>query len=269
MIVAATKKRSSIFDELAAGILQASKLPSTSRTLPEEILFLEHANYARPLRRSFGRSEVREIVAEARNTVWPHLNEKSVRLVSPKEFTRLWSGLGVQFRLAKLSGTAGLGLLGFYVRKMEGSRLPLICVNTAHHPAAVGATFSHEMGHHLTRQLFDSRKEHAQFLANTAYGEHLDDPEELAADILVSLGIFPEPIARRIFLNFGKKKASKATAASDDLPNSVSARVLDYMERRYSLGFGEPLPSTKKLQYLAALIHFAKLRRALLLEYEI
>jgi len=123
------------------------------------------------------------------------------------------------------------------------------------------------MGHHLTGQLFDSGKEHTQFLANTAYREHLDDPEELAADLLVSLGIFPGPVARKILLKSDRRIASKPAAQA--LSDSASSAMLDYMERRYGLGFGEPQPSTNKLQYLAALIHFAKLRHALLTEYDI
>jgi hypothetical protein len=45
--------------------------------------------------------------------------------------------------------------------------------------------------------------------------------------------------------------------------------VLQYFASRYGLSFSGPTPSTKKLQYLAALIHFSKLRRALLTEYDI
>ncbi len=194
------------------------------------------------------------------------MNEEFVRLVSPSEFTRFWSGLGVQFQLAKLSGAEGVALLGFYVRQMGSSRLPLICVNTAHHPAAIGAAFSHEMGHHLIGRLFDSRKADVRLLTYTAYEEHLDDQEELAADILVSLGVFPERIGRRIFMN---EKDGSAKSAAEELPSSVSAATLKYFEGRYGLSFDEPLPSTKKLQYLAAVVHFAKLRQALLTEYDI
>ena len=228
---------------------------------------LEQRDYRQPLRRSLGRWEVRQIIAEAKRTVWPHLNDECVRLVSPSEFTRFWSGLGVQFRLANLRGAEGLAIMGFYVRRMGGSRLPLICVNTAHHPAAIGAAFSHEMGHHLTSRLFDLRKDHAQFLTYTAYQEHLDDPEELAADILVSLGVFPAAIARKILMQPEQKRSLKCPV--EERPDSVSASLLKYFEDRYSLSFDAPLASTKKLQYAAGLIHFAKLRRALLTEYDI
>ena len=257
------------FDRVASEIVKASKGPHpslASRSASAEIHSLEQQDYARPLRRAFGRSEVREIIAEARSSVWPRLNDESVKLVSPAEFTRLWSGLGVQFQLAKLRGAEGLALLGFYVREMGSSRLPLICVNTAHHPAAIGAAFSHEMGHHLVGRLFDSQKPHGQLLTYTAYGEHLDDPEELAADILVSLGVFPEAIARKIFLKSGKGSQSGDAA---EIPGSVSAKVLKYFEDQFGLTFGAELPCTKKLHYLAGLVHFTKLRGALLTEYGI
>lgn len=271
MTVRQTIKRVSIFDEIAADIVRAGKgsrrLPADTHSAGEEIHFLEQHDYRRSLRRSLARPEVRQIVAEAKRTVWPRLNDESVKLVSPAEFTRRWSGLGVQFQLAKFGGVEGLELLGFYVRKMGGSRLPLICVNTAHHRAAIGAAFSHEMGHHLIGRLFDSRKEHAQLFAHTAYREHLDEPEELAADILVSLGVFPEATARRTFLKPEKRTSSES--ATGGFSDSVSAAVLKYMEGGFGLSFGGSLPSAMKLQYLAAVIHFSKLRLALLTEYDI
>ena len=124
------------------------------------------------------------------------------------------------------------------------------------------------MGHHLVGRLFDSHKQHAQLLSYTAYREHLDDPEELAADILVSLGVFPEAIARKIFLEAGQQ-GRQSKSASAELPDSVSTTVLKYFEGRFGLSFGAQLSSTKKLQYLAGVVHFAKLRRALLTEYDI
>jgi hypothetical protein len=264
VVTRGTKKSFSVFDQLAAEILKASNYPAAIGEFPEEVRSLEREDYGCQLRRLFARSEVREIVAEARSSVWPHLNDESVRLVSPSEFTRFWSELGVQFRTAKLDGAEGLAILGFYVRKMGKSRLPLICVNTAHHPAAIGAAFSHEMGHHLMGQLFGSSKEHARFLAYAAYREHLNDPEELAADILVSLGVYPGATARKIFMRPEKKTVK---SAADELPDSVSRAVLKYLEHRYGLGFGEQ--PAQKPDYLAGVIHFAKLRHALLAEYDI
>lgn len=195
--------------------------------------------------------------------VWPHLNREPVRLVTPREFTRLWSRLGVDFRLENFGGPQGLALMGFYAGKLGPSRRPLIYVNTAHHPAVVGAAFSHEMGHHLTAKIFASRKDHARYLTYTAYADHLDDPAELAADSLVSLGVFPEGIARKMFaVENGPSKRAKPTG-------SVFARVRKYFQSRYGLNLDERLSAHKKLPYLAGMIHYANLRRALLHEYDI
>jgi hypothetical protein len=64
-----------------------------------------------------------------------------------------------------------------------------------------------------------------------------------------------------------EKRASESVA--EGFPDSVSAAVLKYIESGFGLSFGGSLPSVMKLQYLAAVIHFSKLRRALLTEYDI
>jgi hypothetical protein len=262
-----TKKNVSILEGLATEILAVSETKGQRSTaswnLVEEIKSLARLDYGVPLRRTLGRREVMDIVAEARKMVWPNLNREPVRLVTPSEFTRLWSSLGVDFRLANFGGPQGLALMGFYARKMGRSRRPLIYVNTAHHPAAVGAAFTHEMGHHLTARIFASQKERAHYLTYTAYAAHLDDSAELAADSLVSLGIFPGDIAREIFEV--ESKPSKLAKSSEP----AFARVRNYFRNRYGLNLDMRLPAHKKLPYLAGMIHYANLRRALLNEYDI
>ena len=241
----------------------ASQRSAASRNLTREIKSLARRDYGLPLRRSLGRREVMNIVAEARKMVWPNLNREPVRLVTPHEFTRLWSSLGVDFRLANFGGPQGLALMGFYARKLGPSRRPLIYVNTAHHPAAVGAAFSHEMGHHLTARIFATQNEPAHYLTYTAYADHLNDPAELAADSLVSLGVFPGKIAREMF-EVESKPSARANANEP-----AFARVRDYLQSRYGLNLDARLPAHKKLPYLAGMIHYANLRRALLTEYDI
>jgi hypothetical protein len=249
--------------EIVAVSGTASQRSAASRNLTREIKSLARRDYGLPLRRSLGRREVMNIVAEARRMVWPNLNREPVRLVTPSEFTRLWSSLGVDFRLANFGGPQGLALMGFYAGKMGPARRPLIYVNTAHHPAAVGAAFSHEMGHHLTARIFASQKEPAHYLTYTAYADHLNDPAELAADSLVSLGVFPGKIAREMF-DVESKPSARANANEP-----AFARVRDYLQSRYGLNLDARLPAHKKLPYLAGMIHYANLRRALLTEYDI
>ncbi len=195
--------------------------------------------------------------------VWPHLNREPLRLVAPREFTRRWSSLGVDFKLANFGGTQGLSLMGFYAGKLGPSRRPLIYVNTAHHPTAVGVAFSHEMGHHLTAELFASQEDHSHYLTYTAYAEHLDDPAELAADCLVSLGAFPCDVARKMF-EIESRPSERA-----ELPEPMFARVSRYVQSRYGLDLDARIPALIKLRYLAGMIHYANLRRALLNEYDI
>ena len=158
--------------------------------------------------------------------VWPNLNREPLRLVTPEEFTRLWSRLGIDFKLAKFEGPKGLALMGFYADKLGPSRRPLIYVNTAHHPAAIGAVFSHEMGHHLTAKIFASQEDHAAYLTYTAFGDHLSDAPELAADCLVSLGVFPKDTARKMFAVEGKPSA-RAKPVEPPAPAIISPRVVD------------------------------------------
>jgi hypothetical protein len=263
--MSATKRHVSNLEGLAAEILaaNASRPSAAARNLKREIKALARRDYGQALRKSLGRQEVLEIVAEARRMVWPHINREPLRLVAPREFARLWSRLGVDFRLAKFEGPQGLALMGFYAGKVGPSKRPLIYVNTAHHPAAIGAVFSHEMGHHLTAKIFASQEEYSAYLNYTAFGDNLGDPAELAADCLVSLGAFPKNVARRMF-GTESRPSERANPAASPL-----ASVGNYIQSRYGFSIDARIPVQKKLPYLAGMIYYANLRKALLDEYDI
>lgn len=254
------------FDRLMAEILAEPK-PASALIGPEqaaeEIKSLARLDYRRALRKSLSREEVREIVRIARKKVWPQLNRRAVELISPKEFARRWSGLGVDFRMANWSWPAGLALVGVYIKKTRGvTDRPVICINTAHHPTMVGAAFDHEMGHHVTSQIFDRRGEPVHFLKYTGYAEHLDDPAELAADLLVTLAGYPRNEAQDLF-DSGNDRRMK--------PEQFNVRAFEkamkYVMERYGLKFNAKFSDEKKLQCLAALVHYTRLRQALLDEY--
>jgi hypothetical protein len=239
------------------------KLPSLT-TIRSEIESIANQNYSEALRRCLSRWEVREIVDEGKIRVWPDLNHEPVTLVSLEEFVRRWSALGVDFKFASLSWRQGLSLLGFYVKRTDGGReRPLIFVNTAHHPALVGVALDHEMGHHLTSKIFTSpgSEPEPHLLSLTGFKEHLVDPLELAADTLVSFGIFPANVARGLF--DGRRNRAPGKGLSDP----VFAKVLEYVGNRYEFQFDLIAGTEKKFQALAALVHYTKLRRALLDEY--
>jgi hypothetical protein len=249
--------------EFAGGSkLVAGGGPPRIDALRSELKTISQQDYGEALRQCLSRWEVREIVEEGKTRVWPALNQAPVTLVKPDEFVRRWSDFGVDFKFAPLSWKEGLSLLGFYVKKTERVRArPLIFVNTAHHPAVVGVALDHEMGHHLTSQIFASSGQTTQGLSLTGFNEHLVDPAELAADTLVSLGIFPAPIARKLF-------DSAAGQGRKGLSDPVFLKVLEYIATRYGFRFEQIRGREKKFQALAALVHYTKLRRALLDEYQ-
>jgi hypothetical protein len=232
--------------------------------LRAEVAGIFGKDYGQALRRCLSRWEVREIADEGKTRVWPGLNRQPVTLVSPTEFVRRWSAFGVDFKFASLPWKKGLSLLGFYVSKIDGVRMrPLIFVNTAHHPGVVGVALDHEMGHHLTSRIFGSGKE-AHLLSQTGFEEHLAAPEELAADTLVSLAMFPAPIARALF---GTANRGSAGASANGLSVPAFAKLLEYVASRYGFRFNQIRGADKRLPTLAGLVHYAKLRRALLDEY--
>jgi hypothetical protein len=230
-----------------------------------EVHSLSMREYGPTVRDIFERSELGELVSEARRVVWPNLNTQPLRLGSPREFREAWSPLGIEFRMAKLRSPRGMALLGFYVGKSPVSKRPLICVNTAHHRAAMSAAFAHEMGHHLTARMFGFQQdEEPHHMGYSGYGFHLDDPPELAADIFVSLGIFPQSVARQYF--HGDRGASYGNGESS--PNGIVGAVA-YVANKYGFNADPSLPQENRVRYLAGVLHYAKLRKALFDEFDL
>ena len=87
---------------------------------------------------------------------------------------------------------------------------------------------------------------------------------ELAADIAVSLGMYPRKTAVKLFPEI----ESETVETGQPLKSSTSAAALKYVRRQYGLDLAS-LSAQKRIQYQAALTHFTKLREALLHEYDI
>ena len=262
------KKRISRIVGLTADIVKTAETASNahepaSASIADEIKSLWSRDYGYALRSGLSRAEVREIVSAAKHTAWPHLNDEAVRLGSMKEFAQRASALGADFRIAKMPWPSGLAVFGFYLGKDSGlEKRPLICLNGAHHPAAIATAFLHEVGHHVTAELFSTRNDMVQMSRQTGYEAHLNDPRELAADVLVSLGIYPRNIAAK---QLGAPR-DRRIPIGDAVKSRPAAKAVLEAARRYGLDF-ESLPLQKRYQYQAALIHFSRLREALLEEY--
>jgi len=264
------KKSVSSLEGLLNAIVASPAPPAGVRALGiadggHEVHSLCMREYGPSVREIFGRGELQELVSEARRLVWPHLNKRPLRLGSPREFREAWSPLGIDFRMAKLRSPRGMALLGFYVGKSPVSKRPLICVNTAHHRAAMSAAFAHEMGHHLTARMFGFQQdEEPHPMGYSGYGFHLDDPPELAADVFVSLGIFPQKVARKCFAQTGSESGRNGIRSSTGIVEAVA-----HVANKYGFNGDPSLPQEHRVQYLAGVLHYAKLRKALFEEFDL
>ncbi len=244
-----------------------------------DIRGLAQREYAPSLHRQLDRVEVEEIVRAAR-TVLPGLNrdhdpELTERWLtdSPSSalewlFSRVIHRLDIHFQGAPFTGPDGFAVRGFFVNRDDQSlQRPLIYVNTAHHPVAAAATLFHEVGHLVASRFFAPREGEVHFFFDADYVSHLDDVEELSADIVLSLVAYPAAVARDIFgtpWNWG------ALTRKAKLSDEAFCQVSEHFRARFGVTLASAdLPARRKLNYLAGMIHFAKLRSALLAEYGI
>jgi hypothetical protein len=269
------KTKQGAIAKLAAQILATTRGAEHShlkawRNPSRDIERLARRDYVRSLRRHLPYELILEIISSA-HSVWPNLNRAQLKIATQQQFERrafqMTADLNVHLQASPYDGPDGLALRGFYIRKKQRVlKRPLIYVNTAHHPGAVSSTFCHEIGHHLTSRLFGRVQEGVHFFYDAAYADHLDDPVELAADLMVSLAGYPASVARTIFVrpwNWG------LVAKVGRLSEEEFRTVRKHVEGRFELDFTAALPAHQRLNYLAGMIHYAKLRWALLAEYDL
>jgi hypothetical protein len=210
------------------------------------------SDYASALGRLFSRRELHSFVKGLRLFL-PRLNEEQFHWSGLKDLDRRASALGARLVATPFAGDDGTGLLGFYLNSGLADRA-LIYVNSAHHPAAIGAAFFHEAGHHLAALLLNQRHETLNYTFRPEYERHLDEPAELIADLLVCLEAYPKPAARRIF----------SVGSSPD--GGLSTEVLE-RARQHLIGLGfvinNQILASDGRHYLSGMIHFLKLRAAL------
>ena len=266
----ARNRHISNIDGLAGEVFDAAKQTRRRlRAFPTARDEITHRKYGHSLRNCFSFSEVREIVREVRKAE-PRLNQEPIRYGSMRELcdraSSLSACLGADFRIAKLSWPSGLALWGFYLSRGPGlQKRPLICVNAAHHRTAAAMAFGHEVGHHVTARLFGTRAHlPPRPSLYTGFESHLDDPLELAADITVSLAMYPQNAA----LKFFREIERETTKTAQQRLGSVTRAAADDFWRQTGLDRAS-LSTQQKVQYQAGSIHFTRLRQALLRQYGI
>ena len=221
---------------------------------------LAQRDYARCLSAHFSRRDLHGILVTVEGTL-PQVNRKQFKLKPLPDLAKAASRLGTEFRADTYEGPAGRSLRGFYVER-EAAKQPLIVVNTAHHPLAVNSAFWHEVGHHLTARLLHWQERSPRLSFGGDYHEHLDDSKELVADMLVSLAYYPNSAAQRMF-------GSLLQGGSAENTDKVVSRARAHLRSVSGFNFTKRVPATENLHYLAGMIHYARLRLALLAEYDI
>ncbi len=218
-------------------------------------------DYERHVTGHFSGPEMRKLLA-ALTIRLPALNRDVPRVTELQHFATISSRLGAQFKASSFSDARGRELRGFYVGKGYSVRRPLICVNTAHHAVAVATAFWHEVGHHLTTRMIEKRRQPATSFFSTDYQAHLTDPLELIADMIVVLSAYPKALAERLFATFLQR------GEAPDVDDIVS-RARTHLRSVSGFHFDHQFSATENLHYLAGMIHYAKLRWALLTEYQV
>ncbi len=222
-------------------------------------------DYSSALRGQFSRQQLKEIFDEVRS-VLPTINQQVFRIRDPRHLARVAADMGVVLQANPFEGSTGRALRGFYVDDGELLKRPLIGVNTAGHPVSVAAAFWHEIGHHLTNRLWGCHHEQLNLNFGMNYQEHLKDPREIGADMVMVLAAYPNAAARRLF---GERDSDNVGPEQEQDHDRLVSKVIPHFRALTGFEFEARFSAKINLHYLAGIIHAAKLRRALLLGFDI
>lgn len=230
------------------------------REIENDFQPIARRDYERCLKLNFSRRELSEILGAFR-TALPSLDHEQLKLISLPSMANVALRLGLKLQANPFDGPDGAGLRGFYVAT-KALKQPLMCLNTAHHRTAVNSTFWHEMGHHLTAPLLPHPEESATLTFGRDFEGHLGDPRELAADMLVTLVCYSHSAAKQLFGPLLKE------GSAENIHAVVSA-AKTHLNAVWGFSFDNRIPAAGNLHYLEGMIHFAKLRLALLAAYDV
>lgn len=97
---------------------------------------------------------------------------------------------------------------------------------------------------------------------NNDFAAHLRDARELFADILTTIAAYPRALARQIFSHRGWPRM----AALRHREQATIADVYAHLQLHYQADLGprSGLPSGQRLRYIVNMVHFSKVRAAIL-----
>lgn len=153
---------------------------------------------------------------------------------------------------------AGLRLWGFSCDMRAGSGGSfVIFLNTAHPAGAVTSTMAHELGHYVRLSIASESRAAVAAMASN-FASHLHDESELFSDSLVALSAYGFQTISKVW-----PRRDTSQGAAKWIEQIVQARKL--INPEYRIDFANRRVSPRwRVRYLAATIHFFKLRRALL-----
>lgn len=173
--------------------------------------------------------------------------------------TQTYSPREIEVCARPYRGGAGLALRGFFVRT-EIAEAPkfLIFLNTAHPAGAVATTFGHELGHFIYGSLVGEQVPMIAFMEG-GFAGHLGNEGEFFADSFVALAAYNRDLLQKIAPASGAGPGSPT-----DFMRQIK-RVYRMLSERFDLDLGPgPLRAASRVRYLTSMIHFFKMRRALL-----
>ena len=206
------------------------------------------------------RLPLRGLVESVRERI-PDFNREPLSLAATLAYARdRRRGLGLNIRVSPY-GERGHPLRGFYHNE-EGAR-PLIWVNRQHPPTAISATFAHELGHHFWQGATEGAGLGTRTLHHDGLANHLADPRELFADIFATLSGYPTRVARELF---GRTRWGRRHFGLGPVGVERIAAIESHVHRYYAgdLSRSSGLPEPLRLYYLGSMIHFSKVRAAVL-----
>src|SRR5271166_840767 len=209
-------------------------------------------DYDAAVKRHFDRPQLKQMLKEVRKTL-PTLNREVYRITEIGRLSRIAAEMGVVLQAHAFTGSDGTAFRGFYVNGAEVLKRPLIWVNTAAHPGAMAAAFWHEIGHHLTNRIWNTRQPPISLSFGANYRDHLADPKEIAADMVRVLGGYPKATAEQLF---GGPDMESLRGDADLLVSAARPHVRAVM----GLDFQSRCSPKEDLYYLGGMIHTAKLR---------
>jgi hypothetical protein len=254
---AATDRRR--FERLVRDLLKVSDLPAAKpglRAAHNRLSVGSRSDYRAALRKNFDVRQIRSLLKELQRSL-PALNREIFRETDRGRLAATAAAFGVDLEVETFAGPEGEMLRGFYVNDSTLLKRPLIVVNGADQPVGVAAAFWHEMGHHLTHQMFGGPRDRFDPSPAAHYHDHLNQPNELIADLVMVLGGYPKVIAERLFGDLPIARGSLNVEV-------LIAKAKGHLRSVADFEFQPSASVQQKLAIAAGMIHAARLRAAML-----